>query len=195
MSWLVEHVTISEHENLWLREAVTEIRRQLWDSFRRLPTLSELADRYGGALVGQVMNRVLAQRRSEVAELSERMGLGAPCHLCGRPRRESDPSYRFGLAVVVSSQRNWAGAIAMLLLNVVTIPLGRVVASIPGKSTTARISRCRLVMCVVCAQRRTGPMGGMTITEADCRVHPSWPRLTAAGFDAFLSAERLAAYR
>jgi len=188
----IELATVVREARLFPDEQVREAQRKLQRGWGYIPTLEQLAEICGVELVQEVANRVLGVRVAELRERMERAGHGSPCHLCGGPRQENDPSYAFGLAKILGQQTEWGGTVASLALNLFTLPLGFAVGATPGQSTQAQISHCTLVMCGGCAQRKSTRFSGLKLTRDDCARHPSWNRLVKDGFDRFLSAEELA---
>jgi hypothetical protein len=191
----IELATVVREARLFPDEQVGDAQRKLKRGWGYIPTLEQLAEICGIELVQEVANRVLSVRVAELRERMERAGHGSPCHLCGGPRQDHDPRYDFGLAKIIAQQTEWGGTVASLALNIFTLPLGFAVGATPGQSTQAQISRCTLVMCGGCAQRKSSFFGGLKLTRDDCSRHPSWNRLVHSGFDRFLSAEELAGAR
>lgn len=191
---LIRLATVSQEHEFWPEEVVREARTTLLSRYGHVPTLQDLCTHYPPDLVFGYARVLIDRRVADMREVMERMGHDSPCHLCRAQRASQDPTYTFGLARVIEKKTNWGGALGMLALNVVTMPLGIGVAARPGSSTTANIARCRLVMCANCGAQRRGFFGGSRISEHDCRYHPSWSRLWAAGFTTFLDAEQLSNY-
>lgn len=191
---LIEFATIVREHDLWPDELVDRVRNLLLQSYGHLPTLVELANRFGADTVREVAHRTINDRIAVLKEAQERMGHGSPCHLCGGTRSDADPTYSFALAQIIEKKTNWGGALATLAFNVATIPLGFAVGARPGSSTKARLVRCRLVLCATCGGRLKGFFGGLKISQQECQRHPSWARLVREGFDTFLNHEELARY-
>jgi hypothetical protein len=102
-------------------------------------------------------------------------------------RRRSD--------LYIEEKTEWGGALATLALNALTLPLGIAVGARPGKSTTAQVARCCLVLCQACGRRHRGFFSGLKLSEVDCARHPSWGRLQNEGFDRFLDHAALDRFR
>ena len=180
----------------WPDSEVVEAHAWLTNVYGQVPTLEDLAEQFGEETVIGFANRTLAERTAAVEDATERLGIGSNCHLCGAARVQSDPFYDFGLAHILSKKRNWAAAAGTLAFNVVTVPLGVVVAPRGiGSSTTAKVARCRLVLCEGCGREHRSWLGALKITAIDCSKHPSWARLLASGYSKFLDSEELASYR
>lgn len=186
--------TVVRENRLWPDKEVANARHILQVQFRSEPTLEQLAEKYGAEAVAAVAQHVIRSRIAEVQQVTERLGDGSPCHLCGSPRTPMDPSYEFGLARIVEEKTEWGAAGAALALNLLTLPLGVAVGARPGKSTRANIARCRLVMCASCGKKKTGWFSGLRLGESDCSRHPSWKRLKDEGFDRFLDDRELAKF-
>lgn len=193
---LIRLVTIASRDDIWSDSDVADAKARLVRQYGRVPSLDDLASRFGEDVVIEVAKSAIEARHALLLEASERFGIGAKCHLCQRSRNDGDPTYEFGLARILDHKKNWAGAAGMLALNIVTMPLGVAVGPRRiGSTTTAQISRCKLVSCRACSDARRGFFGGIKFTHADCRKHPSYDRLVREGFDTFLSNEELAGYR
>lgn len=188
---LIGMVTIVSYPDIWEPSVVDSARRALQKQYGRLPTLPDLAVRFGRPAVEEIARSILEFRERELKDAAERMGNAELCHLCGAGRRSDDKFYEFALAKDV--KKHWGGAIAKLALNVVTVPLGVVIAARPTE--TATLARCRLMLCGRCTEARRGLLGGLRVTREDCRKHPAWDRLLGQGFDRFVDAENLTRFR
>lgn len=192
----IRWATMVHEPRLWPDSEIDEAKRGLTKQFTKVPTLDELAEKLGAAVVPAVVRHVLESRVGEIREVAERRGHGAPCHLCAAPRDDDrDPSFEFGLAKILEEKTEWGTAGAALALNILTLPLGFAVGARPGKSTRAQIARCRLVLCAACGKKHTGFFGGLKIREHHCSQHPSWARLQQDGFDRYLDTDELAKYQ
>lgn len=191
---LIRYVTIARKSDFWSDEVVESARQTLVAEYGRVPAFEDLAARFGEDLVVKVVRDMVKSRLAQLRQWQEQMGEDSPCHICECERGAGDPHYDFGLAANVKTKRNWAGAVGVLALNALTLPLGVAVGARPGTTTTANIARCRLVLCARCARDREGFWGGLKVSEEDCQQHPSWSRLVAEGYTRFLNQETLAQY-
>lgn len=192
---LIRLATIVREHRLWPDSVVSKARSEMIAGCGRVLTLEDICMKYDPEAVFRAATSVIKDRTAQIEEANERMGHGSPCHACRAPRKRDDPEYEFGLAQILDKKTNWGGALAMLAVNVVTVPLGVAVGARPGSTTSARIARCRLVLCSRCGEERRGFFGGLKVSEADCRRHPSWTRLHSQGFTTFLDHERLARFK
>lgn len=192
---LVQLATIVEEHTLWPPAAVSEARERLTNLCGHVPSLEQLAEKTSADQVYGIAARVIEARDREKREMDEEMAVECQkCHLCGGWRDHNDLDYLFGLARMVSSTTNWAGAAGALALNLLTAPLGVIVGALPGTSSRAYIKRVRLVMCATCGNRRKGSFWNnheLKVSQQDCRKHPSWARLETAGYSTFLDQQRL----
>lgn len=102
------------------------------------------------------------------------------CHSCGR--KDNLHGWDFGLAMPLASGRVWSSTVASVAVSAVTIPLLGVGGfQLPGKRTTFRVLRLRLLLCDSCARQ-----GGKHYS-----LHPSWGEATRLGFTEFLDADGL----
>lgn len=190
VTYLIQLVTVLTKPDYWPEEMVRDASRELMQRYRRIPTLDDLAATFGRDPVLSVASDMIATRAAELADAAERMGIGSQCHLCGGP-----PSTHYDFALGTIVKKHWGSAIGMLALNVLTVPLAGVAVGPRGVGSTARLARCRLILCSSCADARRGFFGGLKMTQAECSRHPSWNRLVRAGYDRFFNAELLAQYR
>lgn len=191
---LVQLATVVEESTLWPPPVVTSARQQLVQLCGHVPSLEQLGERFTAETVYSIAARMIEQRDVVQRETDEELGEHSPCHLCGAPRDHNDLDYLFGLAQVASSKMHWGASVASLAANALTLPLGVFVAAAPGSSTRAYIKRCRLVMCGLCGNARKGSFWNnheLRVSPKDCRKHPSWNRLQAAGYTTFLDHRRL----
>lgn len=192
---LIEFTTIAQESRYWDDSSVDQARAKLSSRYGRVPRLEDLAEHFDPAVVYGFAREVVERRHRELIEAGERMGWDVSCHLCSDPNVKASSKYLFGLAKMIEKKTHWGGALAVLALNVVTLPLGVAVGGRPGTSARAHIARCQLVMCDRCSSQRQGFWGGLSVGEHDCKRHPSWGRLTTAGFTTFLNTESLNKYR
>lgn len=192
---LILYVTIVTYPQVFPDNFFEEAQMKLLEAYGRTPTLDDLAAKFGREPVASIVAEFLEHRKAEIDDASERMGIDSPCHLCGAARSDDDPYYEFALARDVQTKRSWGGFLAKMALNVVTVPLGVALVSAPGTTVSARLARCRLVLCRACAGARTARTKVLQVSEAECRRHPSWARLTAAGYAVFYDAVELADFR
>lgn len=188
-------VAVCTFEDHWPKGTVAQVRGYLHQQYGCVPPLGFLAVRYGEGLVRNEVSALLNERAAEEEEASERLGVGSACHLCQSERSDKSPHYEFGLASSIKEETHWMPWLAMLASNIITIPLGFGVSGRPGSTTEARIARCRLVFCDGCAAERRGFFGGIRITNADCRRHPSWNRLHSSGYTRWLDQQELAKFK
>jgi hypothetical protein len=193
---VIRFVTKIAKPDHWPGSEVGEAHTWLTNVYGQVPTLEDLAEQFGEETVIGIANKALAERTAAVEDATERLGIGSNCHLCGATRAEQDPFYDFGLAHILSKKRDWASAAGTLAFNIVTVPLGVVVAPRGiSSSTTAKVARCRLVLCKGCGREHSSWLGTLKIAENDCSKHPSWARLVTSGYSKFLDSEELAKYR
>ena len=171
---------------------VARARTVLTKEIGRVPVLADLAQRYGAESTNAIAHEILSTRKAEIDDLVERMGHGSPCHLCKGPRKDNDPFYEFSLAKDI--KKKWGGALAMLAVNVVTVPLGVVVGP-RGPGLQATLARCRLVMCSSCANRHKNFFGVVHVTQAECSRHPAWNRLIDAGYNRYFDRVKTSQFK
>jgi hypothetical protein len=191
---LVQLAAIVEDHSLFPQPVVADARTRLNALVGEVPTLAQLSERYSAETVYGIAARVIDERDRMQREIDEELGVDSPCHLCGTPRDHNDGDYLFGLARVASKQTQWAGSIAALAANALTVPFGVFVGALPGSHTRAYIKRCRLVLCGMCTVKRKGSFWNnheMRVTHADCAKHSSWNRLSSQGYDTFLTRLQL----
>lgn len=190
---LIQLVTALVKPDLWPNAFIADIRKRLSTQYGRVPTLDDLAGRFGEDVVHRIAREFIQERVTSLEHAYEQSGKGSPCHLCQRDRTDADPSYDFGLARDVEKKFNW-GAVGILAANVVTMPLGIAVRPSQLSRTSARIARCCLVLCQGCAHSRKGFFGSLKVTMEDCKKHPSWHRLVKSGYLTFYDREKLAEF-
>jgi hypothetical protein len=191
---IVQLATIVEEHTLWPRTLVDDARWRLAEMCGQVPSLEQLAEHASVEQVYGLAARVIEERDRVQREIDEELAEGNPCHLCGGFRDHNDLDYMFGLAKMLSQRTHWGGAVAAVALNALTIPLGAVVAALPGSTQRAYVKQCRLVMCAACGNKRKGGFWNnheLKVTARDCANHPSWNRLQAAGFTTFLDHRRV----
>jgi hypothetical protein len=190
---LIEMVTVLFKPELWPEDLVRKIAGELRKQYGRVPTLDDVAARFGEEAVTRVAKATIVQRATELKELAEQLGVNANCHICGGPR---SCHYEFALGRIVSHQKHWGAAVGTLALNILTVPLAGMIVGPRGVGSTTRASlaRCRLILCDECADTRRGFFGNLKVTQADCQRHPSWNRLIRAGFNRYFDADLLAKY-
>jgi len=179
---LVKLVVTVEFSQMYSQAEVENARKLLVKNYGRVPTLDELGLKIGTDSITALAKEELSRRKIEIEDVMERMGIGSRCHLCGGERADEDPHYEFSLAK--NLKKKWGGTLAKLAINVVTVPLGVVVAP-RGPGLSADLARCRLVMCSSCGEQHKGVFGAINATKGECEKHPSWNRLVAAGFDRY----------
>jgi hypothetical protein len=191
---LVRFATIVEEHTLWPRSLVADARERLTNMCGHVPSLEQLAARASAEQVYAIAARVIEDHDRIQRETAEELGENSPCHLCGGFRDHNDLDCLFGLARVVSRKLDVAGSVASLAMNVLTLPFGVFVGSLPGSSTEAYVKELRLVMCATCGNRRKGSFWNnheLKVSRQDCAKHPSWARLAAGGFTTFLDPRQL----
>ncbi len=101
------------------------------------------------------------------------------CHSCGRT--QGLMGYEFGLAKVLSSERDWTMTAASVVVSAISMPLvGLGMLELPGKRNRVRALRLRLVLCESC---RVG--------QLNYRTHPWWHSAQRLGYNTLLSEQDL----
>ena len=101
------------------------------------------------------------------------------CHACGRT--DNQYSWDFGLGKNISTQRAWGETAWSVAVSAVTLPLiGVGGLRLPGKKTSLRVLRLRLILCDSCHQR-----------QLHYSLHPWWTVARRLGYTEFLDAKDL----
>lgn len=101
------------------------------------------------------------------------------CHACGR--KDNLHSWDFGLGKNVSTKRAWSETALSVAVSAVTILLVGVAGlQLPGKKTSYRVLRLRLILCDVCWEG-----------ETKYSLHPWWQKATQLGYTQFFDADGL----
>ena len=101
------------------------------------------------------------------------------CHRCGRT--EGLTAYEFGLAKVLSANRDWTRTAASVVVSAVSVPLtGLGMIHLPGKRTRVRALRMKLILCETCST-----------TQVNYPAHPWWYPAQKLGYDTFLGEGEL----
>jgi hypothetical protein len=190
---LIALVTVASFPKMWPDATVHQAGQMLMKAYGRLPSLDDLAARFGSDAVTRAAKGFLEGRKLEIEELAEQIGIGSPCHLCAAqlPDGSARHEVEFALARDMKKKTNWGGFIGTLALNAVTLPLGLTVIARPGSTKTATLARCRFVLCGSCAERKKGFFGQLDVSERECAGHPSWTRLHSEGFTKFIPSKEL----
>ena len=135
--------------------------------------------------------------QSEIQDLAEIPQREGQCHNCGNANLAELRRFRFGLAKILSTKRNWLptlGSVASsAAVAAIALPLlGRTLVRVetPGTKRTALVLRLKLVLCAQCF--RDGKLilrakGLQTLYS----LHPWWDKARAWGYTEFLTEEEL----
>ncbi len=162
------------------------------------PDYGRYCHQCGTTLIPQARNPDLASSRTsrsqatsakesaeETAEIQALRALArmdvksSECHGCGRT--EGLTAYEFGLAKVLSAERDWTRTAASVVVSAVSVPLTGVgMIQLPGKRTKARALRMKLILCETCRK-----------AQVSYPAHPWWYPAQKLGYDTFLGEEEL----
>ncbi len=162
------------------------------------PDYGRYCHRCGTALISGAMNpelnpkppaqnqptaaKVLDEEEEEISGLRKLSRIDTKpceCHSCGET--EGLLGYKFGLAKVLSAERDWTGTAASVVASAISIPLvGLGMLELPGKRTRVRALRLRLVLCESC---RAG--------QLNYPAHPWWYSAQRLGYNTLLSEQDL----
>jgi hypothetical protein len=122
-----------------------------------------------------VLDETEEEEISGLRKLSRLDAKSCECHSCGKT--EGLMGYKFGLAKVLSAERDWTSTAASVVVSAISIPLvGLGMLELPGKRTRVRALRMTLVLCESC---RAGKL--------NYPAHPWWYSAQRLGYNTLLS--------
>jgi hypothetical protein len=180
---LVERATVAESVDMWDDEIVEHTRRLLASEHGRVVSLDEIAAMYGNQVVADVATRTLRRQKDVFLELTERTGYSVSCHLCDRAGTDGSSKQTFSLELMCPSFELLHVALSAARLSYNSHGLN--VNALSGAFWAWVLLTLRV--CGKCAEMHADGFGEISLGPEECRRHPSWKRIYAAGFSTFVS--------
>ncbi len=150
------------------------------------PSYDALCAHFGKDKLDTALQGIIQERRAWLKFETELQGTESPCHVCGLT--SALDYYDFGLARIISEERDWKSVGISGALSAVTLPLlGAGALYGPGKNTKGYLLRMRLVICKSCVNKQKNFLGIFYAGEQRCAAHPLWKELHDVGFTKFVS--------